>query len=306
MSWISKLESQGQITVALTHYNQAMTQIHTEQSFVEIARLLFNAMNKIQNEWVSTQTVFFDGDGKAFQTMIGEALSSMDSSCFISSEEVSKLVYFEPLIMDHKVLTKNQYNPNQELKPELVRKAGRLHHKLMNAFKTYNSERTDENTKRVIKRISELLYVVRSNIAHGEKTPYGPDLKKRERDEHVCKAVVPVQILLLDVLLDSPQKKLVVYGTLAPGNANNQVLSDLHGSWEYCKINGILSESGGYPFFEWNPSAPSIDAQLFISDDLPAHWDRLDHFEGPEYIRTLIPASKKDGICIANIYEINR
>lgn len=104
---------------------------------------------------------------------------------------------------------------------------------------------------------------------------------------------MPVQILLLDVLLDSPQHKLIVFGTLSPGNSKDHVVSYLRGIWDHCKINGTISESGGYPFFELNPAAPSIDARLFINDDLPAHWDRLDHFEGLEYIRTLIPTRKK-------------
>ena len=154
--------------------------------------------------------------------------------------------------------------------------------------------------------MADLLDAVRSHISHAEKPPPEPDQNKKERDDLVCKAVVPVQLLLMDVLFASPQHKLIVYGTLAPGNESEHMLSDLRGSWGHCTITGTISESGGYPFFEWNPSAPSTDARLFISDDLPAHWDRLDHFEGPEYIRTLIPASKNDGICIANIYEINR
>ena len=39
---------------------------------------------------------------------------------------------------------------------------------------------------RVVKKTAELLYIVRSNMAHGEKTKYGPDIDKRKRGVSVC------------------------------------------------------------------------------------------------------------------------
>jgi len=306
MSWISNLKSSGHITEALYHFNQAMAHIDSGQNFVEVARSLFNTMNKIQTEWILHQTESIDGEVNSFKTMINKTLAAKNLSSFLGSQEVRDLVFFEPLIMDHNTLRRNRYRPDQELEPELARKAGRLHHKVVNAYQAYNYERSDENAKRMIKRMAELLYVVRSNIAHGEKTPYGPDLRKRERDEEVCKAVAPIQLLLLNALLDSPQTKLVVYGTLAPGNINDRMLSELQGTWEDCEIKGYLIESGGLPFFKWEPVGSSINARLFISDDLPGYWERLDQFEGTEYNRILIPVNKSDGICIANIYEMNK
>ncbi len=138
--------------------------------------------------------------------------------------------------MNHDTLLRDQYRPDQEIEPRLVKKASEEHHKSVNAYNTYLSQKNDEAKECVMKRVAELLYIVRSNIAHGGKTPYGPDLKKKERDEEVCKVVMPLQRLLLNILFDYPDHKLVVYGTLAPGNVNHDILSDLQGVWEDCIV----------------------------------------------------------------------
>jgi hypothetical protein len=64
-----------------------------------------------------------------------------------------------------------------------------------------------DNQERVMKRLAELLYVVRSNNAHGEKTPYGPDIEKLKQDEMVCSIIIPIQLALLMLILDRPDFK---------------------------------------------------------------------------------------------------
>lgn len=98
---------------------------------------------------------------------------------------------------------------------------------------------------------------------------------------------------------------MVVYGTLAPGKANHDILSDIQGYWEDCTVNGRTDEIDGLPFFDWQPGGPSIKAHLFISDSLPDSWDELDRFEGSKYKKILLPVRKNHGICIANIYVAN-
>ena len=41
----------------------------------------------------------------------------------------------------------------------------------------------------------------------------------------------------------------------------------------------------GHPAMVLDPAGPSIDVQVLESPDLPAHWSRLDDFEGPGYER---------------------
>lgn len=302
MGWIRTLKSPGHITEAIIHFNQGIEALGNRISMVEVSRSLFDALNKIQTEWVLHQGSQTMGEVKAFQTMVLKEVSTEGHTTFLKSDEIKNLVSFQTPIMNHDILRRYRYRPDQELDPQLVKRASEEHHKLVNAYETYLSLMNEENGKRVIKKAAELLYIVRSNIAHGEKTPYGPDLKKRERDEEVCKVVMPLQRLLLNVLLDYPDRQLVVYGTLAPGNVNHHIISDIRGDWEDCTVNGHVCEINGLPLFVWEPRGPSLKAQLFTSSVLPSRWEQIDEFEGSYYRRTLIPVARNDGIVIANIY----
>lgn len=44
--------------------------------------------------------------------------------------------------------------------------------------------------------------------------------------------------------------------------------------------------------------------QLFVSDDLPDHWARLDAFEGDEYQRVSIEVDTAEGAVTAWIYAL--
>lgn len=302
MGWVATLNHQGHITEAIIHFNQAIEALGNRMSMVEVSRSLSDALNKIQTEWVLHQDSQTMSEVKAFQTMILKEVGTEGHTTFLKNDEIKNLVFFQPPIMNNDTLRRHRYSPDQELDPQLVKKASEEHHKLVVAYRTYLSLMNKENGERVIKQAAELLYIVRSNIAHGEKTPYGPDLKKKERDEEVCKVVMPLQRLLLNVLLDYPDRQLVVYGTLAPGNVNHHIISDIQGYWEDCTVNGHVYEINGLPLFVWEPRGPSLKAQLFTSSVLPSRWKQIDEFEGYYYKRILIPVARNDGIAIANIY----
>jgi len=302
MNWIAALKSPGHITEAVIHFNRAIKGLEAEWSMVEASRTLFDAMNKIQTEWRLHERDDSLCEVKAFQTMILKGLDAEDHFNFLQSTEVIDFVTFEPQIMNHYTLMRRRYRPDQEIEPTLVRSATEAHKKAVNAYNAYISNQNDEAEKRMIKRVAELLYIVRSNIAHGEKTPYGPDLKKKERDKKVCKVIIPLQRLLLNLFFDCPERKLVVYGTLAPGNVNHGVLSDISGTWEDCSLRGCIDIINGLPCFNWQTSGPVIKAQLFTSDVLPNKWDKIDSFEGSYYRRILLPVEKSQGIAIANVF----
>ena len=302
MGWIKAIKSSGHITEALIHFNQAIKGLGNEWSMVEVSRSLFDALNKIQTEWVLCESAQKMGEVKTFQAMILNALDSQDHINFLQSTEISNLVFYEPQIMNHNTLRRHRYRPDLDIEPQLVKKASEEHHKVVTAFNEYFPKKNNEVKERLMIRIAELLYIVRSNIAHGEKTPYGPDLKKKERDEQVCSLIIPVQRLILNTLFGHPECKLVVYGTLAPGKVNHHIISEIPGSWKDCIVNGHVDEANGLPYFSWEPRGPSLKAQLFTSSVLPSMWKEIDNFEGPSYQRILIPVKIIDEIDIANIY----
>lgn len=104
-------------------------------------------------------------------------------------------------------------------------------------------------------------------------------------------------------------RRFAVYGTLAPGKPNHHQMAALCGDWDAdCTIRGALAQVGwgadlGYPALHWSESGDPVPGVLFVSDDLPAHWPRLDAFEGEGYLRILVPVHAAAGIvAVANTY----
>lgn len=114
---------------------------------------------------------------------------------------------------------------------------------------------------------------------------------------------------IIETLFNSSHH-LAIYGSLAPGKSNYAVIEDISGQWLEGHVHGKFYESGwgsdiGFPGIVWQPSGPKVNVHLFVSDHLPEHWQRLDHFEGVEYQRSLVPVHDNKGvIAVANIYEI--
>lgn len=103
--------------------------------------------------------------------------------------------------------------------------------------------------------------------------------------------------------------RLAVYGTLAPGKPNHHQLDGLRGDWRQGTVRGRLHAEGwgaaaGYPGLVLDPHGPEVTVQLFWSDDLPAHWARLDDFEGEGYRRVTTTVETDDGPVEADLYEL--
>lgn len=105
---------------------------------------------------------------------------------------------------------------------------------------------------------------------------------------------------------------LFVYGTLAPGRANEHILADIVGEWTEASVRGTLYEEGwgaaqGYPGMVLDNSESIVEGFVFASIDLPDHWARLDAFEGSEYKRvtTDVKLISNDSVT-AHVYVLNR
>ncbi|TAJ69503.1 MAG: gamma-glutamylcyclotransferase [Phenylobacterium sp.] len=103
--------------------------------------------------------------------------------------------------------------------------------------------------------------------------------------------------------------RLAVYGSLAPGQANHRQLDGLAGGWQPGIVRGHLVESGwgaaqGYPGLRPDPMGPEVTVQLFTSEDLPDHWERLDAFEGGEYERVPVDVDLGTYTVRAQIYAL--
>jgi len=104
-------------------------------------------------------------------------------------------------------------------------------------------------------------------------------------------------------------RRLAVYGTLAPGRPNHHQLRGLSGRWIEGTVRGQLLQEGwgaehGYPGLILDPDGPTVDVQLLESSDLPEQWTRLDEFEGSGYRRTVTTVSTGEGDLSAFIYVL--
>lgn len=105
----------------------------------------------------------------------------------------------------------------------------------------------------------------------------------------------------------SIDQHFAAYGTLAPGRPNHHHLADLKGRWVVGTVRGNLVQRGwgaalGYPALVPAEDGDAIDVHLFLSQDLPDHWSRLDAFEGAEYCRARITVQTAEGPIEAWIY----
>ena len=106
-----------------------------------------------------------------------------------------------------------------------------------------------------------------------------------------------------------PEFRLATYGTLAPGRVNAHQLADLNGAWSLGTVRGRLIEAGwgaehGYPGIRLDPAGDAVEVHIFTSKDLPAHWPRLDAFEGAGYRRVAATVLTPEGDVAAFIYEL--
>lgn len=112
-----------------------------------------------------------------------------------------------------------------------------------------------------------------------------------------------------DVSPDAAACRLAVYGTLAPGRPNHHQLDGLTGRWLSGHVHGTLVQAGwgaslGYPALTLSSEGAAVDVQVFESTDLPAHWARLDEFEGPGYRRVVTTVHLSSDELAASIYVL--
>lgn len=109
--------------------------------------------------------------------------------------------------------------------------------------------------------------------------------------------------------MSDPAHALATYGTLAPGRVNHGQVSGLNGRWCTGYVLGHLQEAGwgadlGYPGLRLAADGDQVEVSLFLSTDLPAHWARLDAFEGDGYVRSEVVVQTPEGPIAAYIYQL--
>jgi gamma-glutamylcyclotransferase (GGCT)/AIG2-like uncharacterized protein YtfP len=105
------------------------------------------------------------------------------------------------------------------------------------------------------------------------------------------------------------QHRLAVYGSLAPGRHNHDQLEGISGTWVSGHVRGSVIDidwgaDAGYPGFILDPDGPPVPVMVLESPQLGEHWDRLDAFEGPGYVRIVVDVVTDAGTLQAHIYAL--
>ena len=126
-----------------------------------------------------------------------------------------------------------------------------------------------------------------------------------EAEEPVFVEAVPS----LRVEIARARRRLAIYGTLAPGQPNYDVVAPYGGTWAKGTVEGTLYPAGwgaafGAPALVWQPGEGRVPVHLLESERLESAWRTLDDFEGTEYLRILVPVNVRDEIQVANLYAL--
>ena len=109
-----------------------------------------------------------------------------------------------------------------------------------------------------------------------------------------------------------PEKKLIIYGSLAPNRPNHVKIEHIIGEWHKGTVMGHLENKGwgadlgfgGYTQTN-TPNDKPIEAFILFSDNLNENFQSLDRFEGDDYERILAMFELDNGVVgIGNIYAL--
>ena len=236
-----------------------------------------------------------------FSETVNSILKYSEKSNLINSKAFKEIIYYTPLIMSDTVLKDKRYNPD-DISEELRDIASFTHKKLID---NYNSPRRKDVV--IITSLCKLLYEVRSNMKHCGKTPYGPDANKSKRDEEICKLIHPTLSTIINILLEKPNNKLLLYGTLKSGQSNSKILDSYRKNSKFVSILGFIEIENMLPYYTFSVSSSQneIQAELIHNNEIYTQFDKLDVFEGSTYRRIKAPFKYENEVEIGHVYEKN-
>ena len=284
---------------------------------IEKARALFEGLNQLfknnffyrkrNNQLTEKEEKDGSNDNIKLKQLVNTIIPQ-DRQTLFQSSEFRRLMDVKPELLDHGVLQEHDYDPS-DIGEDLIELASEKHCNIKRYFAKYlqklDEGASDPSTKNLIGDLPRFLWMIRSNLQHGEKTPRGPDLNKANRDLHICGVANEFLTLLFESLLNKPSSRLAIYGTLAPGEPNHSLVKDIPATWLDGEIVGYLRTKNGLPTFDWRTDGSTVQVKVLNSESLTSNWKRLDQFEGNGYYRGFIPVKIGGDYQMCRIYLAN-
>lgn len=301
--WWSEERVREDLAESLSHVNDARRlTVPTASSGLAAATALFRGLNKLMSliRVVLPRDAESESDTSALRRLLRQ-LSNEDQEWLLHRPSVRHLASLTPPIEDHGVL--RDFLLSQPIPDEDRARARASHEALARRFERWDGQPNSRNRKGAMDALAEVLWTIRSNLMHGEKTLAGPDPMRSERNRLVGSSAHEVLEDLIDAVLRHPSRRLVAYGTLGPGGPNHGLVAHVQGQWREVVIAGQIGTVDGLPAFRRVSDGPAQSVDLFESVDLPDLWPELDAFEGLRYQRILIEYRDGDIVGVGNVYE---
>ena len=200
-----------QLAKALDHYFQMnlINQLKCQD--------LFGTLNRLWNELHGRIGSAEDrhDDSVKFRKFMQFALPNDDVENFAQLSCLQKLADIKPLVHNDAVVSAFQGVPFSDVQtealPQEIRNQATAEHQEFNKYLAAVLENPNSKNKREFRnKLCRLLYVVRSNIAHGSKEHYVGS----ERNEAICAVVFEVLVQICNEILDGGLYRVCAYGEL--------------------------------------------------------------------------------------------
>ena len=291
----------GELDAILGLINKARRQIGRDDEAA--ARKLCDALNRAWNARARLESgPKPDSDWAHLKALIC-SLPADDALGLLRSGQLRDLAMIDPLILNHrKLLDRGFVGSVAEIPDPVRREASEAHRRLGSALEHLPDETSSAQMDGALGRMADLLYVIRSNLQHGEKFA-SADPARIARDRVIAEKAAAVLELFFDLVFARPSTALAVYGSLAPGGVHHDQLDSIVGEWVQGAVRGQLSD-GPFPRLDPTPAADEVSVQLlWHADGLPDRWSQLDTLEGNDYQRVLVVVETGvEGLLIANLY----
>ena len=178
---------------------------------------IFQTFNRVWNRIhaSSSEKQEIRSDSAKFKKLLNEILGSDEFANFIFLPSLTELSEIYPLIHNDSVVSECNGSPfsltnADELPLEKSEQATSEHREFNDYLFRVREKTNNKNKQKFINKLARLLYLVRSNIAHGSKLQY----QGSERNEHICSLVYQVLLDLSNIILKNGLYKIAAYGEL--------------------------------------------------------------------------------------------
>jgi gamma-glutamylcyclotransferase (GGCT)/AIG2-like uncharacterized protein YtfP len=299
--WWREPALRGELDAILSLINEARGQIGRDEEAV--ARKLCDALNRAWNARAQLESGPRPDSDRALLKALICSLPADDELALLRSGQLRDLAMIDPPILNHrKLLDRNFLGSAADIPDPVRREASEAHRRLLDALDDLPDETTSARIGGALVRMADLLYVIRSNLQHGEKFA-STDPARIARDRVIAEKAAAVFELFFDLLFARPSTALAVYGSLAPGGVHHDQLDSIVGEWMQGAVRGRFRD-GPFPRLDPTPAAGEVSVQLlWNADGLPDLWSQWDTLEGNDYRRVLVAVETGGaGLVIANLY----